>query len=80
MIDGLIKELKDQKRRPVGMINETEAEKTFRTGMYYKSVGKVAASDFYFDKTVQRWPDSSWAAKADRERHEVNRNAINMVK
>jgi hypothetical protein len=58
MIDGLIKELKDQKRHPVGMINETEAEKTFRTGMYYKRVGKVAASDFFFDKTVRRWPDS----------------------
>jgi hypothetical protein len=79
MIAGLIKELKDQKRHPVGMINEMEAEKTFRTGMYYKRVGKVAASDFFFDKTFRRWPDSSWAAKADRERHEVNRRIIDMV-
>ena len=45
-------------------IDDTEAEKAFRQGMYYKRIGNAASARFYFGKIVQRWPTSPWAAKA----------------
>jgi TolA-binding protein len=48
-------------------INEAEAEKTFRDGMYYKRIGKVPSAEFYLGKIPQRWPNSPWAVKAKTE-------------
>jgi len=49
------------------VINAQEAEKTFKDGMYYKRVGKVASAEYYFGKIPQRWPNSEWALKAKTE-------------
>ena len=49
------------------VINDAEAEKTFRNGAYYKKIGKVASAEFYFGKIPQRWPNSPWAVKAKSE-------------
>ena len=49
------------------VINNAEAEKTFRTASYYKRVNKVASAEFYFGKIPQRWPGSPWAVKAKVE-------------
>ena len=54
--------------QPLKVINNAEAEKTFRVAVYYKRVGKFASAEYYFSKVLQRWPDSPWAAKAKRER------------
>jgi TolA-binding protein len=48
-------------------INEAQAEKTFRDGMYYKRAGKVASAEYYLGKIPQRWPSSPWAVKAKAE-------------
>ena len=49
------------------VINDQEAERTFRVGNYYKRTGKVASAEFYFGKIPQRWPNSPWAVKAKTE-------------
>jgi outer membrane protein assembly factor BamD (BamD/ComL family) len=49
------------------LINDAEAEKTFKQGMYYKRVRKVASAEYYFGKIPQRWPNSPWAVKAKAE-------------
>jgi hypothetical protein len=72
-LDRLIKELKDLKREPLGMIDDAEAEKNFKIGMYYNRLGKVPAANFYFGRTRQRWPDSEWAAKSAREQVDIHR-------
>src|SRR5262249_51491421 len=48
-------------------INDAQAEKTFRDGMYYKRIGKVPSAEFYLGKIPQRWPNSPWAVKAKAE-------------
>jgi hypothetical protein len=48
-------------------INEAQAEKAFRDGMYYKRIGKVASAEFYLGKIPQRWPNSPWTVKAKAE-------------
>jgi TolA-binding protein len=49
------------------VINDAQAEKTFRDGAYYKRIGKVASAEYYFGKIPQRWPSSPWAVKAKTE-------------
>ncbi len=49
------------------VINDAEAEKTYRDGMYYKKVKKVASAEYYLGKIPQRWPNSPWAVKAKAE-------------
>jgi TolA-binding protein len=49
------------------LVNDAEAEKTFKDGMYYKRAGKVASAEFYLGKIPQRWPNSPWAVKAKTE-------------
>jgi TolA-binding protein len=48
-------------------INEAQAEKTFKEGMYYKRIKKVASAEYYLGKIPQRWPKSPWAVKAKAE-------------
>jgi TolA-binding protein len=49
------------------LINDAQAEKRFKTGMYYKKVGKVASAEFYLGQIPRRWPNSEWAVKAKHE-------------
>jgi TolA-binding protein len=49
------------------LINDAEAEKTYKDGMYYKHIGKVPSAEFYLGKIPQRWPNSPWAVKAKTE-------------
>jgi TolA-binding protein len=49
------------------LINDAEAEKTFKQAMYYKRVRKVPSAEYYFGKIPQRWPTSPWAVKAKTE-------------
>ena len=49
------------------VINDQEAERTFKVGEYYKRTGKVTSAEFYFGKIPQRWPGSPWAVKAKTE-------------
>ncbi len=49
------------------LINDAEAEKTYKDGIYYKRRGKVASAEFYLGKIPQRWPNSPWAVKAKTE-------------
>jgi TolA-binding protein len=53
------------------LINDAQAEKTFKDGMYYKRRGKVASAEFYLGKIPQRWPNSPWAVKAKTELAEL---------
>lgn len=52
-------------------INDAEAEKTYRIGLYYKKVKKVASAEYYLGKVPQRWPNSPWAVKAKTELAEL---------
>ncbi|MGZ3379948.1 MAG: tetratricopeptide repeat protein [Isosphaeraceae bacterium] len=49
------------------LINDQEAERTYKVGEYYKRVGKVASAEYYFGKIPQRWPSSPWALKSKTE-------------
>jgi outer membrane protein assembly factor BamD (BamD/ComL family) len=49
------------------IINDQEAERTFKVGEYYKRVGRVTSAEYYFGKIPQRWPGSPWAVKAKTE-------------
>lgn len=46
------------------LINDQDAERTYKVGAYYKKIGKVASAEFYLGKIPQRWPNSPWAVKA----------------
>jgi outer membrane protein assembly factor BamD (BamD/ComL family) len=52
-------------------INDAEAEKWYKTGMYYKRIQKVPSAEFYLGKVPQRWPSSPWAVKAKTELAEL---------
>jgi outer membrane protein assembly factor BamD (BamD/ComL family) len=49
------------------IINDQEAERTFKVGDYYRRTGKVASAEYYFGKIPQRWPNSPWSVKAKQE-------------
>ncbi len=49
------------------LINDQEAERTYRVGEYYKKIGKVTSAEYYFGKIPQRWPSSPWAVKSKTE-------------
>jgi outer membrane protein assembly factor BamD (BamD/ComL family) len=49
------------------VINEQEAERTYKVGEYYKRIGKVTSAEYYFGKLPQRWPNSPWSVKAKVE-------------
>jgi outer membrane protein assembly factor BamD (BamD/ComL family) len=49
------------------LINDAQAEKTFKQAEYYKRVHKVASAEYYFGKIPRRWPNSVWAEKAKGE-------------
>ena len=46
------------------LINDQDAERTYKVGAYYKKIGKVASAEYYLGKIPQRWPNSPWAVKA----------------
>jgi len=46
------------------LINDQDAERTYKVGAYYKKIGKVASAEYYLGKIPQRWPTSPWAVKA----------------
>jgi TolA-binding protein len=52
-------------------INEAEAEKTFKVGMFYKRTKKIASAEYYLGKIPQRWPNSPWAVQAKTELAEL---------
>ncbi len=68
IIDRLIKELEVLKKNTLDAIHDGEAEKIFHSGMYYNRASKTASADFYFDKILERWPDSPWAIKVREQR------------
>jgi TolA-binding protein len=49
------------------VVNDAEAEKTFKIGMQYKHIKKISSAEYYFGKIPQRWPNSPWALKAKTE-------------
>jgi outer membrane protein assembly factor BamD (BamD/ComL family) len=49
------------------LINDAEAERTYKVGAYYKKIGKVPSAEYYFGKIPQRWPNSPWTVKAKTE-------------
>jgi outer membrane protein assembly factor BamD (BamD/ComL family) len=49
------------------LINDQQAERTYRIGEFYKRVGKVTSAEYYFGWIPQRWPSSPWAVKAKTE-------------
>ncbi|WP_422929842.1 outer membrane protein assembly factor BamD [Singulisphaera sp. PoT] len=49
------------------IINDAEAERTFKVAEYYKRTNKITSAEFYFGKVRQRWPKSSWAEKSKTE-------------
>lgn len=49
------------------LINDSEAERDYFRAAYYKRAGYPASAEFYFAKVTQRFPKSSWAAKAKTE-------------
>jgi outer membrane protein assembly factor BamD (BamD/ComL family) len=53
------------------VINEAEAEKTYREGAYYKKVGKVMSAEYVLGKLPRRWPNSPWAVKAKADLAEL---------
>ena len=53
------------------VINEAEAEKTYKDGAYYKKIGKVASAEYYLGKLPRRWPNSPWAVKAKADLAEL---------
>ncbi len=53
------------------VINEAEAEKTYKVAAHYKKIGKVASAEYYFGKLPRRWPNSPWAVKAKTELAEL---------
>jgi beta-lactamase regulating signal transducer with metallopeptidase domain len=63
------------KHQALDKINDSEAEKTFAIGMYYKRIGKIAAARFYFGKIAQRWPNRPWAAKAKAQQAQADSKA-----
>jgi outer membrane protein assembly factor BamD (BamD/ComL family) len=46
------------------VINDQDAERTFKVGDYYQRTGKVISAEYYFGKIRQRWPKSPWATQA----------------
>jgi TolA-binding protein len=53
------------------LINEAEAEKTYKQGAYYKKIGKVASAEYYLGKLPRRWPNSPWTVKAKTDLAEL---------
>jgi outer membrane protein assembly factor BamD (BamD/ComL family) len=53
------------------VINEAEAEKTYKDGAYYKKIGKVASAEYYLGKLPRRWPNSPWSVKAKADLAEL---------
>lgn len=49
------------------IINDQDAERTYKVGEYYKRIGKATSAEYYFGKIPQRWPNSPWAVKAKTE-------------
>ncbi len=60
----LLGELEVLKDHDHDKIDDAEAEKTFRVGVYYKRIGRAGSAKFYFGKILRRWPNSPWAVKA----------------
>jgi len=49
------------------VLNDQDAERTFKAGEFYRRTGRIASAEYYFGKIPQRWPKSPWAAKAKTE-------------
>jgi len=49
------------------VINDQDAERTFKVGEYYRRIGQVPSAEYYFGWIRQRWPNSPWAVKAKSE-------------
>lgn len=57
-------ENRDKLLKTLDLINDQDAEHTYRTGDYYLRTGKVISAEHEFGKVIQLWPDSPWAEKA----------------
>jgi len=53
------------------LINDQDAERTYKVGAWYKKIGKVPSAEFYLGKIPQRWPNSPWAVKAKADLAEL---------
>jgi len=49
------------------LINDQEAERTYREGLFYKRTMKVTSAEFMFGEVRSKWPKSEWAEKAKVE-------------
>lgn len=57
----------DDLAHKLDLIADQQAERAYKNGAYYKSVGKVAAAEFSFAEVPARWPESPWAKRAKAE-------------
>ena len=49
------------------LINDAEAERAYEQGAFYRRTNKIASAEYMFGKIPQRWPKSTWAAKAKEQ-------------
>jgi outer membrane protein assembly factor BamD (BamD/ComL family) len=54
----------DNLYRTLDLINDQDAERTYKIGEHYMWTGKAAAAEFYFGEVPARWPKSPWAKLA----------------
>jgi outer membrane protein assembly factor BamD (BamD/ComL family) len=48
----------------IDLITDQQAERAYRVGLYYRHIGRVISSEYYFAMIPYRWPRSEWAPKA----------------
>lgn len=51
----------------IDLINDQDAERNYRTGMFYRKLGKVPAAEYYLGKVARRWPKTEWGVSARKE-------------
>ncbi len=58
---------RDKLYETLDRIDEANAERAYKVGMYYKGTGKVGSAEYYFSLVNARWPKSNWGKKAKVE-------------
>lgn len=61
----------DNLYKTLDIINDQEAERTYKIGEHYLWTGKVSAAEFYFGEIPARWPKSPWAKLAKGQLEKV---------
>jgi len=54
----------DNLYRTLDLINDQDAERTYKIAEHYQWTGKATAAEFYFSEIPARWPKSPWAKLA----------------